>query len=317
MRERAELELITQSRKGDHSKHWGVILAGGDGTRLRELSYRVSGDRRPKQFCSFFGSKSLLMHTRQRISSLIAESNTLFSLNRAHEVHYRRQLSDVPSHRKLVQPSNRGTAPAIAWAVLEVLQQDSDAIVAFFPSDHHYLDPSIFCATVDRGLRLATAYRDRVLIVGAPPSYPEVEYGWIQPARTLVDSSLGALQFVSAFWEKPSLSDAHLLLESGCLWNTFVTIGAVDAFVQLFARAAPRLLHAIGSGFSEEGLDPVYAQLEPLDFSRDILASVPQQLLVLRDGLSGWTDFGSPQRAMDVLKAMFEQQPGLTNLTVA
>jgi hypothetical protein len=96
-----------------------------------------------------------------------------------------------------------------------------------------------------------------------------------------------------------------------------VTVGAVDAYVQLFARTAPRLLHAIGSGFSEEGLDPVYDELEPLDFSRDISASVPQQLMVLRDGLSGWTDFGSPQRAMDVLKAMFNQQPGLSSITVA
>jgi mannose-1-phosphate guanylyltransferase len=308
---------MTHSFLRDRSKDWGVILAGGDGIRLRELSYQVSGDRRPKQFCSFFGGKSLLMHTRERISPLIAESNTLFALNRAHDVYYRRQLSDVPSRRRLAQPSNRGTAPAIALSVLEVLQRDSDAIVAFFPSDHLYLDPSIFCATVDLGLHLAAAYRDRILIVGAPPSYPEVEYGWIEPGRTLVDSSLNPLQLVSAFWEKPSLAEARLLLESGCLWNTFVTIGAVDAFVELFARAAPRLLHAMGSGLSDDGLDPVYDELEPLDFSRDILASVPQRLLVLRDGLSGWTDFGSPQRAMDVLKAMFHQQPGLSNITVA
>jgi mannose-1-phosphate guanylyltransferase len=46
---------------------WAVILAGGDGMRLRELSYKVSGDRRPKQFCEFFGGKSLLAHTRDRL----------------------------------------------------------------------------------------------------------------------------------------------------------------------------------------------------------------------------------------------------------
>jgi mannose-1-phosphate guanylyltransferase len=69
--------------------NWAVILAGGDGTRLRELSYAVSGEWRLKQFCSFFGGKSLLTHTRERISPLFPEEKTLFVLNRAHEVHYR------------------------------------------------------------------------------------------------------------------------------------------------------------------------------------------------------------------------------------
>ena len=130
-----------------------MILAGGDGTRLRELSYAVSGEWRPKQFCSFFGGKSLLTHTRERISPLFSEESTFFVLNRAHEVHYRRQLPAVPSSRKLVQPSNRGTEAAIVLSVLEIIRRDIDATVAFFPSDHHYLEPSIFRATIRHGVR--------------------------------------------------------------------------------------------------------------------------------------------------------------------
>jgi mannose-1-phosphate guanylyltransferase len=167
---------------------WAVILAGGDGTRLRELSYEVSGDRRPKQFCAFFGGKSLLAHTRERLQPLFLDENTLFVLNRAHQIYYWRELSDVPLRQKLVQPSNRGTAPAIALALLEILQRDPDATIALFPSDHHYLEASIFQATVDRALRLAKNYEDQVLIVGAPATYPEVEYGWIQPGLSVAES---------------------------------------------------------------------------------------------------------------------------------
>ena len=42
------------------SNPWAVILAGGDGTRLKELSRLISGDNRPKQFCALFGGGSLL-----------------------------------------------------------------------------------------------------------------------------------------------------------------------------------------------------------------------------------------------------------------
>jgi hypothetical protein len=30
---------------------WAVLLAGGDGVRLRDLTRRIEGDSRPKQFC--------------------------------------------------------------------------------------------------------------------------------------------------------------------------------------------------------------------------------------------------------------------------
>ena len=48
-------------REGDTRDHrWGVILAGGDGKRLLPLTRRISGDDRPKQFCSVMGKDTLL-----------------------------------------------------------------------------------------------------------------------------------------------------------------------------------------------------------------------------------------------------------------
>lgn len=64
---------------------WALILAGEDGTRLRELSQKISGDSRPKQFSAFFGGKSLLAHTRERLQPLFLDMNTLFALDHAHQ----------------------------------------------------------------------------------------------------------------------------------------------------------------------------------------------------------------------------------------
>jgi hypothetical protein len=42
------------------SRVWGVILAGGEGVRLRSLTRSLCGDERPKQYATLLGARSLL-----------------------------------------------------------------------------------------------------------------------------------------------------------------------------------------------------------------------------------------------------------------
>ncbi len=75
------------------SQDWtAVILAGGDGTRLRELTRRIVGDDRPRQFCRILGSETLLDQTRQRVAQVIARGRTFFSVTHRHEGYYRPAL---------------------------------------------------------------------------------------------------------------------------------------------------------------------------------------------------------------------------------
>jgi mannose-1-phosphate guanylyltransferase len=90
------------------TRRWGVILAGGDGIRLRPLTRFICGDDRPKQFCPLLGESSLIREARRRAERSIYADQILYSLTRGHRDYYLHDLADRTSQR-IVQPSNKGT----------------------------------------------------------------------------------------------------------------------------------------------------------------------------------------------------------------
>jgi hypothetical protein len=100
------------------SRACAVQLAVGDGTRLQSLTLKIAGDSRPKKFCRIFGDKSLLGHTRDRLSPLFREDRTMFVVTKGHEAFYSEDLFDADVPRIVMQPRNRGTDVAIAVALL-------------------------------------------------------------------------------------------------------------------------------------------------------------------------------------------------------
>src|SRR5580700_2930559 len=112
---------------------WAVLLAGGDGTRLRDLTVRIAGDDRPKQFCPIVGTESLLRQTRARLDPLFSGDRQAFVVSYAHERYYSKELADAKDSRVIAQPMNRGTAVGIIVALVQIIQADPDAVVGLFP----------------------------------------------------------------------------------------------------------------------------------------------------------------------------------------
>lgn len=304
-----ELEMLAISRlvpnvapSRKKRNRWGVVLAGGDGVRLRPLTRLICSDDRPKQFCPLFGERTLLEQTIQRSELIIPSERLLVSLACDHVDWYSGQAGLRPS-QCVVQPGNKGTAPAILHSLLSIAKLDHQALVAILPCDHHYPDELSFAFDLESAFETAARRSDVVVLLGAKPDYPEVEYGWIEPGSPLSGGGSEVFQ-VWAFEEKPTLDLAQKLFKLGCLWNTFVMVGTVQAFLRIVRPILGELLDLLGSApmwaGKETHIQPfLYVRVPLVSFSADVLsAAESSRLAVLRLEQAGWSDLGDPERAL-------------------
>lgn len=295
----------------DARGRWAVVLAGGEGVRLRPLVRRMLGEERPKQFVKLLGPRSLLRQTLDRTALGISPDRTVVVTVRRHIDYIAEEFkSAAQPPYVLVQPEDRGTAAAILYAAQWIAWRDPAATVAVFPSDHFILGEATFMAHIQDVGGALEGHPDRVVLLGGQPTSPDGEYGWVEPGAS-IDGDKGVVSRVRQFWEKPSEARVQTCLSTGCLWNTAIAVARARALVELGARALPEMSSRLAgirpwldSDREVEAVQEAYARMPRASFSRAVLEPHPEHLGVSRLPRVTWCDLGSPHRVLHVLARM-------------
>lgn len=295
------------ARAPKNLERWAIVLAGGEGKRLRPLTRLISGGERPKQFCALLGKGTLLERTLARAALAVDPRRTLVVLTRTHERFYAPLLAGIPPGALVVQPGNRGTAPVILYGLRRIGAVAPLAPVAILPSDHYVSDDPAFMRHVDAAFATVSLRPELVVLLGIHPESAETEYGWIEPA----DCMTGRVSRIRRFWEKPDLATARALLDRGCLWNSFVIVAGVPALIALVRGAQPALVTSFAALASEVGgpaevhaAERLYRRLTPVGFSESVLAGGGPNLAVLPVTGVRWSDWGRPARVLSILAGL-------------
>lgn len=271
-----------------------VIMAGGTGSRLWPLSRELY----PKQFICLHGQNSMLQETVNRLAGIKVRAPMVIC-NEEHRFLVAEQLRQINklSHNIILEPVGRNTAPAIALAALNAVEQGDDPILLVLAADHIIDDKAAF----HQAIATATSYAAEGSLVtfGIVPTGPETGYGYIHRGDKVKDHDESPHK-VQRFVEKPNLTTAQQYIASGeYYWNSGMFMFRAKRYLQELEKFRPDILEACRLAMAnvQEGNDFISITKEDFiacpDESVDyaVMEQTDDAVVVPLD--AGWSDVGS------------------------
>ena len=269
------------------NQRYAIILCGGSGTRLWPLSRTL----RPKQLLALNGEQTLLQQTASRLLAHVDAAKLFTVTHEDHKFEVKGQLAEVAPAaiaNVLAEPCARNTLPAIAWAVHKINQQDPNAIIGVFASDHAIDNQPAF---LDAWSSAEIAAQDDYLVLlGIKPHEPATGYGYIKPSIELAYKGALPVRQVAQFVEKPNAEKATQFVRDGYLWNSGMFVFKASAFMAMLQQYQPEIAQQIAN-ITAENFAETYANFPNLSMDYGLAEKVEKVAVVPVN--MAWSDLGS------------------------
>jgi mannose-1-phosphate guanylyltransferase len=272
-----------------------MIMAGGGGTRF----WPRSRQRRPKQFLTLSGERSLLQLALDRVEALAPPERTWVITGEAYVEETQRQLPSLPADRVVGEPVGRDTAACIGLGAALVHREDPDAVMIVTPADHVIEPVQEFRRAAHVATLMAEEHPTALVTFGIPPTYPAVGYGYVHRGPEAANRQGIGIFRVRAFKEKPPADVAERYVASGeYYWNSGIFVwraAAVLAELQLqkpaLSSAVERIADAWPTPRRAEVLHAEYPALEKVSIDFAVMEHAAEVLVV--QAPYRWDDAGS------------------------
>lgn len=283
--------MIKFSRKA--MKITPIILSGGNGSRLWPQSRALY----PKQFLALVNDKTMLQNTLQRVTCSDTYSDPIIVANEEHRFIVAEQCRDVniSPGSIILEPVARNTAPAVAVAALNALEQigdEEDALILVLAADHVIENQKAFQDAVQ--LASQEAVESSLVTFGIIPDQAETGYGYIKAEGN------SGIQRVEKFVEKPDKATAEHYVASGeYYWNSGMFLFSARGYLNELQSLQPAMYEACVTACRSSIKDKDFIRLDKAAFAECPDNSIDYAVMektvnaVVVPMAAGWCDVGS------------------------
>jgi mannose-1-phosphate guanylyltransferase len=219
-----------------------LIMAGGGGTRF----WPRSRQKRPKQFLTLTGERTLLQQACDRIEAQVPPECTWIITGKAYEEETARQVPQIPATRIIGEPCGRDTAACIGLGAALIHREDPDATMVVMAADHVIEPVQEFRRAIQAADQIVAEHPTALVTIGITPTFPATGYGYIQRGAEIAHRQGIGIYRVQAFREKPSAEVAEQFLATGeYFWNSGIFIWKTGAILAALHENRPHLLAAV------------------------------------------------------------------------
>lgn len=283
---------------------YGVIMAGGGGTRLWPLSRRA----RPKQTLTLIGGRSLFQMAVDRVRPVMPPERIRVVTVAEQLPLLREQVPDLPSFSFVLEPAPRGTAAVVGLAAVTLAAQDPEAVMCVLTADHFIKDEDLFRELLK--VAYDAAGEGKLVTLGIAPTAPSTGYGYLRLGEEILEAEGRPVHRVESFREKPDEERAREYVRSGdYLWNSGMFIWRVDRILEALGEHMPalragldRIESVLGRDNERDLIKDVWEGLQPETIDYGVMEKADGVVVVPAEGI-GWWDVGSWDRLFELLEA--------------